>query len=575
MKRRDFLRGMAAALLAPKLVGCSGPSEPGVLERFPQGVASGEPKPDGVVLWTRVAEGTSEDVTWEVASDSAFADVRARGVARADPEHDRTVHVVVTGLEARTVYFYRFTASGLQSMVGRTKTAPRPDDDVPVRFAYASCQDYVQGYFHSWRALREDADVDFVVFLGDYVYEYETGSDATPQARGAPASPRSVDLPDGLVLTDPVPTKTAVSLADYRTLYRATRSDPDLQAVHQAYPFVFLFDDHEFANDAWQDHANDFNGAHGDEHEPDRWRAAFRAWLEYSPLTGDPRPPDQLTDLRVYRSLRFGRALELFLTDQRTYRSDHVVPEGPINLAVGKTEENSALGSRTLAKKDGFDALEAASDVTMLGADQRAWLLDGIRRSDARWKVWASQLLVSQFVADLRSEASVPERFRDRFYFKLDHWDGYRSERSAILTALQDVDGFVIVSGDLHGFYAAEVWPDFDAPAGDPMTVELTVGSISADTLKLQTQKLVASNVLLALLGLGLVVERFDEVLLAGNPHFRYANSAAYGVATVDVDTSAMDVRFAELDALTAQVYPGVARTKHFRVTGRRLTTIA
>jgi alkaline phosphatase D len=300
-----------------------------------------------------------------------------------------------------------------------------------------------------------------------------------------------------------------------------------------------------------------------------RWAtsAAFRAWYEYNPISGDPTPPASPTEVRAYRSLRFG-GVELFLTDQRSFRDDHVVPEGPIEESVGKTIENSPLGSRTFAKKDGFDILEAEARPSMLGAEQKQWLIDGVQQTDARWKVWASQLVVAQLLADL-TDTEVAERFRDRFYFKLDHWDGFRTERREILSALANEERFVIFSGDLHGFYVSEVRTDYDDPASEPFAAEVTVSSISADTVKLQVEKLVNNNLGLILLGLAEPVSRFDEILQASNPHVRYSNSASYGVVIAEFGESEIAVRALELDRVRGETYPGVTRERAFLIGSR------
>jgi alkaline phosphatase D len=443
-----------------------------------------------------------------------------------------------------------------------------------VRFAVASCQDYLGRYYHAWRALAEQADeLDFVLFLGDYIYEYTR----YPELQ-EPTPERRVELPDGLVIDEAEGIVAARTLADYRAIYRKVRSDPDLREIHRLVPFVAIWDDHEHANDAWQDHAVDFDGAQGDERDTARREAATRAWFEHVPVdvaydaaAGFPN------DIVTYRTLRWGRALELVLTDQRYYRADHLIPEGPADPEVGKFLENSPLGSRTFVIKEPFDTREAAAMPTMLGATQREWLIAALRASDARWKLWGSALMVAQMALDLRSIEGVPATFQQLYYFKTDQWDGFRSERAQILAALADVPGLVVLSGDLHGFYAAELRVDPDDLDAAPVAVEFTVAGISSISLYEQVAAVVATNPLLAATGLGSVVPMFDAVLRTTCPHFVHARSDGYGAAIVAAEPDALAVEFIAVEGVREAVYGGVASRTRFRVaTGSpRITTVS
>jgi alkaline phosphatase D len=540
VRRRSFLQWTAVASAAPLLGACSGDEQD---RTFPQGVASGDPTPDGVLIWTRVAPaGDSERVRFDVAADPDFRTVVASDERDVDGETDYTLCVELAGLSAATTYWYRFTARGVVSPVGRTRTAPAPDADAPLRIALASCQDYGGRWFHAWRELVERDDVDLVLFIGDYIYE-------TIGLLGVePPADRTVELPDGLVLEDPVKGRiSARTLADYRTLYRQYRRDPDLRAVHAHFPFVMLWDDHEFANDCWQDHATDFDDKYGDERSPERRAAATRAFYEFCPVR---RPvPD---DPRIYRNLRWGRHVELVLLDQRYYRSDHLIPEGPIDRDVGHIEMNSAFGARTFCIKDVFDAREAAASPhpTMLGAAQLDWAIDTITTSTATWKVVASPLVAAQMVLDLSSYTQLPDAFRQRYYFKTDQWDGYRSERRALLEACATVDNLVVLSGDLHGFYANELYADFDAP-GEPIAVEYVVSAISAATVDVQLDAVIAGNVLLNALDLASLVPEFDANLMTTNPHIRHAQSTSNGLAIVEIDAAQVEVSFLSVGDVT------------------------
>ena len=549
MHRRTFLRWAAVASAAP-LVGAGGCADDATDRTFPQGIASGDPTPDGILLWTRVAPAPgAETIELEVAEDTAFKAVIWTDEQTVTGDTDYTARFEVTGLAPATTYWYRFRARGVTSPVGRTRTAPSPDADVPLRIALASCQDFGGRWFHAWRDLVARDDIDLVLFIGDYIYE------SIGTLGVEPPKNRTVDLPDGLLLEDPVKGRvSALTLDDYRTLYRTYRRDRDLQAVHAHFPFVMLWDDHEFANDCWQQHATDFDDLYGDELSPDRRAAATRAYWEYSPLR---RPYDANAafpdDLRIYRNLRWGQHVELVLLDQRYYRSDHLIPEGPIDRDVGHFMMNSAFGSRTFCIKDVFDQREAAASPhpTMLGAAQLAWATATINASTATWKVVASPLAMAQMVLDLTSYSQLPDMFRNRFYFKTDQWDGYRSERRALLEACAAVDNLVVLSGDLHGFYANKLYADFDAPSAQPIAVEYVVSAISAATVDVQLDAVIESNLVLKGLGLADLVPEFDTNLLATNPHVDFAESTRNGLAIVEIGAAQVDVTFLMLDGVT------------------------
>jgi alkaline phosphatase D len=557
--RRTFLRVAAAssAVSALHVAGCEaddGLSDP----TFPQGVASGDPTPDSVLLWTRIEASGATTVRYQVATDLAFGNIVASGETTTDADRDHTVRIDVQGLAAATTYWYRFVHEGVVSPLGRTRTAPPPDADVPVRIALASCQDFAGRWFHAWRALL-DRDVDLVLFIGDYIYETIGHLDAELPPE------RTIELPDGLTLEDPIKGKLAAqTLEDYRALYRQYRSDPDLRAVHAKFPFVTIWDDHEFANDCWKDHATDFDDRRGDEQSTERRQAATRAWYEHHPIR---RPFDGAAgfpdDLSVQRALRWGRNVELVLLDERYHRDDHLVPEGPVDAEIGHFAENSAFGSRTFVIKDAFDAREAEAKPTMLGAAQRDWAIDTIGASTAVWKLLASPLVMAQMVVDLTAYEQLPEMFRKRFYFKTDQWDGFRSERRALLEACASVENLVVLSGDLHGSYAAELHADFDSP-GAPIAVEYAVSAVSAPTIEVQLTDVIEGNKLLSALGLGELVPEFDANIIAANPHFRHAESTRNGLAIVEVTASEVGVTFVEVSEVT-EATGDVVREVSFR----------
>lgn len=310
---------------------------------FPQSVASGEPRPNSVVLWTRAVSASRPDadveLSLQVARDENFEQrVLELDGLRATSEHDHTLKVKVTNLELRTRYYYRFVfekdGKRLSSRTGRTRTAPALDAEVPVRFAVANCQDFRGRYYNTWqRLLQLDEDLDFVLFVGDYVYEAD--SSLVPSEDSA----RNVSFSDpGSALRRDVgggrTELVASSVSNYRDLYRAYRSDSFLQQVHERYPFIIVWDDHEFSDDCWDAHAT-YTQGRTDELQPERRRNAELAFFEYQPLDTTDAPPGVIDaggeprypDTRIWRDFVFGLHLRLFVTDYRTHRPDHLIPE--------------------------------------------------------------------------------------------------------------------------------------------------------------------------------------------------------------------------------------------------------
>lgn len=359
MDRRSFLKATLVGAGGVLAVGCGDDGGPeGALSPdrswFPQSVASGDPKPTSVILWTRATDpggaggdvalllelSTSDDFTDRVALDGATT----REVI-AEAAYDHCAKVRLTGLSAATTYFYRFRApDGAASPVGRTTTAPADDADVAVRFAVASCQDLNGRYFNSYaRMLAEDAPLDFVLHLGDYVYEttsdprFQDATEARQLVFARPDDALQVGRGGRGFLA-------ANSLDNYRDLYRTYRADPDLQAAHERWPFLHIWDDHEFSDDSWGDSGTYHDGA-VDERDVARRKAANQAWYEYMPVDWpagpdfryDPSAPFP-GDLRIHRELRYGRHLHLVLTDLRTYRADHPIPEDAYPGAVAIDE---------------------------------------------------------------------------------------------------------------------------------------------------------------------------------------------------------------------------------------------
>jgi len=361
LARRDFLRAIVVVAGPPLAAACGSKSEAPEpsSNHFPQSVASGDPRPTSVVLWTRVFDElqADADLTLElvVALDEALEQPVTLGGAGAYPiiaqaGADGCVKVRVDGLTPATTYYYQFTyVNGTErstSRVGRTRTAPDPDDDRDVSFAVVSCQDFGGKYYHAYRHLAEQP-LDFVLHLGDYIYETvddPSFQSATPERAVSFRAPLdALVIDDGTVLA-------ARTLDNYRDLYRTYRGDPDLQRVHELFPLIAIPDDHEFSNDCYGATAT-YTNDREDETDLDRRRAADTAWFEYTPVDYAVGPASALdaqagfpADFTLYRSFVFGQRLELVVTDLRRYRPDHVVPEGALPGAVFLTQaEATAL----------------------------------------------------------------------------------------------------------------------------------------------------------------------------------------------------------------------------------------
>ncbi|MFE2583199.1 alkaline phosphatase D family protein [Streptomyces sp. NPDC059378] len=409
---------------------------------FTLGIASGDPGPDSVLLWTRLAPAPYQPdgglpaqrigVDWEMARDEGFATVVRRGTAIAHPEFRHTVHVEAGGLEPGRVYHYRFRAGGWLSETGRTRTAPAESSLVAsLNIAAVACQAYQDGYFTAYRHLAGD-DVDVVFHLGDYLYEYAV--DATGGARAY----TDRRLPALFA-------HEAVSLEDYRLRYALYKTDPDLRAAHAAHPFVVAFDDHETEND----YAGDIpgNGASPAEFLLRR-AAAYRAYWEHQPLSAPQLPVGP--DMRLYRRLRWGRLAQFDVLDTRQYRSDQAY--GDVPHAPGPQSEDPAR--------------------TMTGAAQERWLLDGWRDSAALWNVVPQQVCFSRRRLGTGPAAKV----------SMDAWDGYPAARRRVLDGAKaaGVANLMVLTGDVHVGYAFDIKDDFDDPASRTLGTEIVATSIAS-----------------------------------------------------------------------------------------------
>ncbi len=451
--RRGFLAGSAASA-AVSVVGwraawARGPRlDVSTPSPFTLGVASGDPDPSGVVLWTRLAPDplagggmppVATLVTWQVAADERFKKTVRRGLAIALPELAHSVHVVVDGLESGRDYWYRFRHRGVLSPVGRTRTLPAAGSrPASMRLAVANCQDFQNGFWPGYAAIAAD-DVDFVVHLGDYIYEYDPNSRFADRRHTAPERPGLNQLR---------------TLADYRARHAQYKLDPALQAAHAAHPFWVVPDDHEVENNyaGVIDEIDDTGDMHQDPATFAAQRAAaYQAYYEHMPLRLESFPHDG--GIRLHRSFAFGRLAAIVLLDTRQYRTDQ--PGGAPN----------DFGPQA--------AGDGNVDGTLTGPQQETWLVEQLRRSPAAWNVIGQQTMVSR----TRFVAPPPNSV-----LNLDQWDGYGPFRQRVLDSMaaSGATNLVVLTGDIHSSWVNDLRTDFDDPA-TTMATEFVSPSMSSD----------------------------------------------------------------------------------------------
>ncbi len=449
-RRRCMVR--LSAILATALVpACAVADWHSADDPFTLGVASGDPTSDGFVLWTRLAPRPTDGggmpdlpiaVDWTVSTDERQTRIVRRGRATADPRLGHSVHVEIEGLDPDRWYWYRFTAGGAASPVGRTRTAPAPGAPVPrLRFAFASCQHYEHGLFGAYRHMARD-DLDLVLHLGDYIYE---GSSAGRVPRRHETKEEPVDL------------------IQYRNRYACYKSDPHLRAAHANFPWLVTWDDHEVENDYAADQSENRD-------DPawflQRRAAAYQAYYEHMPLrrASLPRGPDML----LYRRAAFGDLATFHVLDNRQYRSDQPCGEG--RRGGGNMVANCT------------DRLDPSA--TLWGATQERWLEQGLAASRGRWNVLAQSLMMAQFTS--RDASGHPVHWTDG-------WDGYAAARTRFLArvAAAKISNPLSIGGDIHSFWASELKVDFDdarAPVVMPEFVGTSItsrGRSYESTLKL------------------------------------------------------------------------------------------
>jgi alkaline phosphatase D len=655
-RRRDILKLSALAVAAVPTACYRAAVDPPLLSDadsarfFPQSLASGDPRPDSIVLWVRVEDaarpGEDSELGLTMGLDAELtqtvelsADAQSMFTG-ADGDHCLLVRV--GGLAAGTTYYYRFsyrTLDGIaQSRVGRTRTAPPEVSDDPVKFAVMCCQDYAGKYFHVARHIAEQ-DIDFVLHLGDYVYEsagnpaFQSPTDERSVVFSAPEEALELGSGDGRYLA-------AQSLSNYRDLYKLYRTDPDLQALHERHPIIAIWDDHEFSDDCHGDVAT-YTDGRTDETSPARRAAADQAWFEYMPVDYNTAPASKLDktgefpdNFAIYRSFVFGQHLELILTDLRRFRPDHLVPEDAppgavfltaaevaaafdappadlvpyvdlnadaygdylaalsdnaaalditvdslsgnfsavwINTALAsladdslpaaidvadtslergyayhcilKSEQFSRIGSRYVVAIGPFEALaqkkwqaSKGESERLMGDAQRAWFLKTVHDSSRTFKLWGSEVALQPRHIDLSNVTAAPPELQTKISISAEDWDGFPNERRALLKELANAGNVVILSGDLHSFFAGTPY----VAEGDEATrvVELTTGSVTSTTWLDSIQESLSQDSTLPM-SVQLLVSILPTLLrdkdLRPNPHLAFQELESNGYSLVEV----------------------------------------
>jgi len=440
--RRQFVvragTAAAAAILSPSAVAAGlGSARPAALARggrFSEGVMSGEPTTSAITLWTRLAEAEGKvGVDLEVATDRGFRHVVAHKRVATSAAVNHNVKTRVTGLKAHEQYYYRFATATKDGPIGRFRTALPADSLQPVRFAFWSCQDYTHGYYNAHDVLAKE-DLDFVVCLGDYIYDETYHSIADKTGVRDDKIGRSLGRPDVV--------REAVTLDDYRAKYALYRSDEALRRVQARFPTIMIWDDHEVTD-------NYAGGAPGGglpasrQVTAKRKAAAFKAFFEtmpYSPPAGE--------STRLYRRLQFGRTVELLIMDQRQYRADQPCGDAVAPACADWSQPRAFLGTRQLN-----------------------WLKSQLHGSKAAWKVLANEVMV------------MPAKVLGDSFYGFDSWQGYPFERESLLTFIRDqqIKDVVFVTGDIHTFIAGDVRTNMGA--GDTVAIEFVGGSITSEGL--------------------------------------------------------------------------------------------
>jgi alkaline phosphatase D len=548
LSRRRMIQaaGAAAGLVAaPAIIRARSAGATVASPLFTLGVASGDPRATSVVLWTRLAPDPLNGggmpagpvpVRWQVATDPAMSSVIAEGEVIAVAAKGHAVHVVAGGLPPDTWLYYRFSAMGLASRIGRTRTFPRRRDDAPgLRFAVVSCQHYEQGFYPAWRDIaawrgRPGQDIDFVVHTGDYIYEgAPSASPVLPSRRHSGSS-------------------ECFTVEDYRNRYAQYRLDRHLQDAHANYPFIVTPDDHEVENN--------YAGLIPEGTDPDfaaRRRGAYQVYGEQMPMRLENRLVDASGKIALFRRFHFGKLADIHVLDTRQFRSDQPAGDG-----FGSTDPDSAALEPVFGEQI-FDAAGInAADATLLGSNQETWLADGLAQSKARWNILAQQIMLTRWnlittaKLSIANNPAIPPALKPQLLaaaslvdevLNVDAWDGYPAARQRLFNILATIrpSNPVVLTGDIHSAWAANLLQDFSDPNSDILAAEFVCTSISSTFLALDprpTHAIVKAGV------------------QADNPHITYFNGLFRGYCLCDVNDRRFQTTYRRVGDLTALADP-------------------
>lgn len=495
--RRDFFKrssaGTVALVAAPALLPRA--AEAAVNTVFQHGVASGDPLADRVILWTRVTPTTARPavvVNYVIATDPALTQVVQRGVTKTNPGRDYTVKVDAAGLKPATTYYYQFRAEGTASPVGRTRTLPTTGVQ-SLRMAVVSCSNHAYGYFNAYARIAARADLDLVMHLGDYLYEYGAGQ-------------------YGNVRT-PEPAHEMVTLTDYRMRHAQYKRDADSQAMHRQHPLIAIWDDHEITNDAWKDGAQNHQPATEGDWQA-RLAAGLQAYYEWMPV----RPQDTANLRDNHRGFAYGDLAELLMLEERVSARSKQLTTATHATAFGPGFATTDPGYGDPAR-------------TLLGYTQEAWLVNRLRATPAQWKLLGQGVMFAQLKAPGANQATDP----GLYYINGDQWDGYEPARNRLYAAIQGdaanaaVNNLVVLTGDIHSSWAADLHPNpynpvvasggYDKATGaGALAVEFVGTSVTSPGIDSDTSGAIAGAI------------RFY------NPHLKYVQLTRRGYMLVDVN---------------------------------------
>ncbi len=491
------------------------------LKPFYHGVASGDPLFDRVIIWTRVTpekEGEIQ-VNWKVATDVAMTNIVKSGKTKTDNSKDYTVKIDVAGLKSNTTYYYQFTSNKQNSLIGRTKTTPEGADVKQLRFAVVSCSNYQAGFFNAYKKISERNDLDAVIHLGDYIYEYGEGKygDSTLSK----TNQRSL-----------TPKTEIIKLEDYRGRYSTYRLDPDLIKAHQQHPFITIWDDHESANDAYKEGAQNHNEQEGE--WLTRKSISKKVYAEWMPIRGDAE--------KIYRIINYGNLMDLIMLDTR-------------------------LEGREKQIRDVTNADLYSESRTILGKEQKDWFLKSLSESKAQWKVIGNQVVFSEFNVGWAASAvpnQTPEGLENLF---LDIWDGYPAERKGIINFLetQKINDLVFITGDIHSAFAFDValrpsvfsqkgtLPTYNAETGEgAVAVEFVSPSITSanydENIGLQRAKMLEYQ-------MNKTLPASPPNNVNPNPHMKFVDLVRHGYFILDITEEKAQADWYFMDTILQKSY--------------------